>query len=271
MFAALFGVLAVVGEEHPRACKAIDQLVQAPGCRVSECRLGGFSTVLLGSEAGIRFETRGDLVLLDRECDAKSSIPDLFAKQKKSLQDLGFVVEGSEQVQQNYGAIVFQKNGQWLELTGLLLEGAPSLSIRSVRTDGKTQARRLGDDQPIEAAKPQEVVSTALSVSKETTPAVAPELATASGSDQDRQPRIVARTEAVVPAGLEQAAVTGITVEVALDEKGSIARILSTKGNPALLASALQAVRNWTFEPALASGKPVPGVLQLEVSFKNRR
>jgi hypothetical protein len=232
---------------------------------------------LLGSEVGIRFETRGDLILLDRECDAKSSIPDLFAKQKKGLQDLGFVVEGSEQVQENYGAIVFQKDGQWLELTGLLLEGAPSLSIRLVRTDGKTQARRRDPEQQptTEAAKPQPAVSAVAVEPKEIPgngkPPVSVELASASGSDQDRQPRVVARTDAMVPTGLEQAAASGISVEVALDEKGAIARILSTKGNPALLTAALQAVRNWTFEPALASGKPVPGILQLEVSFKNRR
>ena len=263
LFAGLFLASVVMGEEHPRACKAVEQLIQSPGCRLTECRLGGFSTVLLGSEEGPRFETRGDLMLLDHECEAKSTIPGLFATQKQKLQDLGFAVEGKAEVKENFGSIVFQKNGHWLELTGLLLEGAPAMSLRSVRTDGKTQARVLaqtGQTEVESAVVPPQPAAVV--------PVVPPEAPTASVADQDRQPRVLARTEALYPAGLEQAGAAGISMEVALDEKGAIARILSTKGNPALLTVALQAVRNWTFEPALASGKPVPTVLQLDVNFK---
>jgi len=267
LLAGLFLASVVLGQEHPRACKAVQQLIESPGCRLTECRLGWLSTVLLGSEEGPRFETRGDLTLLDHECDAKSTIPGLFAAQKQKLRDLGFAVEGSEQVKENFGAIVFQKDGHWLELTGLWLEGAPTMSLRSVRTDGKTQARVFAQSGEL-AAEPAVV---APPVPLATVPAMSPEASTASGADHDRQPKVVARTEAVYPVGLEQNGAAGISIEVALDDKGVIARILSTKGNPALLTSALQAVRNWTFEPALASGKPVPGILQLDVIFKTRR
>jgi hypothetical protein len=263
LFAVLFSISAAIrGEDQPRACKTAEQLIQAPGCRLTECRLGGFSTVLLGSEDGPRFETRGDLVMLDRECGAESTIPALFAAQKRKLLELGFAVEGTEQVKENYGSIVFQKDGQWLELTGLMLEGVPNLSVRSVRTDGKLQARRT-----------EETIRTAERVEPAAVPGVqvTADPVPALEADQNRQPKILSRAEAIAPEGLEQAAAGGISVEVALDERGSIARILSTKGNPSLLSAALQAVRTWTFEPAFASGKPVPAVLQLDVRFKNRR
>jgi hypothetical protein len=269
LLAVLFLISAVMKgeEEHPRACKAVHQLIQSPGCRLTECRLGGFSTVLLGSEEGPRYETRGDLVMLDRECEAKLTIPALFAAQKQKLLDLGFVVQGSEQVKENYGAIVLKTDGQWLELTGLVLEGVPTLSLRSVRMDHKLPVRN--SEQPLPVPSPvtptRTVLTGAQPVLTEASTSSGPN---AGGAGQDRQPRVLARADAIPPAGLERAAASGISVEVALDERGSIARVLSTKGNPALLTAALQAVRNWTFEPALASGKPVPGVLQLDVSFK---
>jgi hypothetical protein len=292
LFTGLSLAFMVMGGEYPRACKAVEQLVETPGCQLTECRLGGLSTVLLGSEEGVRFETRGDLLLLDHECDAKSSIPGLFSVQRQKLQALGFVVEGPAQVQENFGVIVFQKDGHWLELTGLLLEGAPSVSLRSVRTEKGAVVRRLDPLRPYagsEAAVPvqqqqQETLpQTGITAGKE---AEKPALVAAavespqplsaklvSTSDQSSLPKVVSKSEAVYPPGVETpsgGAAPSVVVEVAIDEKGSIARILSTKGNPALLTAALQSVRSWTFEPALASGKPVLGVLALEVNFKSR-
>lgn len=261
LFTGIFLASMVMGVEHPRACKAVEQLIETAGCQLTECRLGGLSTVLLGSEEGVRFETRGDLMLLDHECDARVTIPGLFTIQRQKLQELGFAVEGPAQVQEKFGSIVFQKGGHWLELTALMLEGAPSVSLRSVRTEKTASVRRL------EPEKAEAMPAAALPG------APAASVPVDAGADQNRLAKVVEKTEAAYPAGFDPASLNGtpILVEVALDEKGGIARILSTKGNPALLTAALQAIRSWTFEPALASGKPVAGVLELAVDFKTRR
>ena len=271
VFAGLFlASMLVEGEEFPRACKAVEQLVQTQGCRLTECRLGGLSTVLLGSEDGPRSEVRGDLLLLDHECDPKSTIPNLFSSQRRLLQEAGFVLEGSAVVQDNFGSLVFRKEGHWLELTALVLEGAPSVSLRSVRTDAKAPRPHVMESVPTASSsyqQPSAIATAAAVVMAKPEPQAAIE---AAGSET--LPRVTARSEAVLPADVKlESSMADVEVEVVIDEKGSIARILSTKGNPALLSSALQSIRSWTFEPALLAGKSVASVLRLYVQFQARR
>lgn len=271
VFAGLFlASMLVKGEEFPRACKAVEQLVQTQGCRLTECRLGGLSTVLLGSEDGPRSEVRGDLLLLDHECDPKSTIPNLFSSQRRLLQEAGFVLEGSAVVQDNFGSLVFRKEGHWLELTALVLEGAPSVSLRSVRTDAKAPRPHVMESVPTASSsdqQPSAIATAAAVVMARPEPQAAIE---AAGSET--LPRVTARSEAVLPADVKlESSMADVEVEVVIDEKGSIARILSTKGNPALLSSALQSIRSWTFEPALLAGKSVASVLRLYVQFQARR
>lgn len=76
----------------------------------------------------------------------------------------------------------------------------------------------------------------------------------------------------LIPAYPEELRLSGIQgqvgLEVAIDEKGMVTQVKVAKPlHPYLDFAAVQAVRQWTYEPAVQNGKPVPVVVKVTMIF----
>jgi TonB family protein len=82
-------------------------------------------------------------------------------------------------------------------------------------------------------------------------------------------PELVGKVEPRYTETGRRARLTGIViVEVIVDQEGCVRRPRVVKGLPmGLDKTALDAVRNWTFEPAVFQGKPVPVYYVLTINF----
>lgn len=78
------------------------------------------------------------------------------------------------------------------------------------------------------------------------------------------------RVEPVYPNEYRRAHINGIVVlEIAVSETGTVEHVSVLKSLAAGLdMAAADAVRKWTFKPAMKDGKPVPALFNLTISFK---
>jgi protein TonB len=73
----------------------------------------------------------------------------------------------------------------------------------------------------------------------------------------------------VLPEQARQAGVRGVViVEAMIDADGSVKQARVLRSIPLLDEAALEAVRQWRFEPTLLSGQPVPVIVTLTVNFQ---
>jgi periplasmic protein TonB len=65
-----------------------------------------------------------------------------------------------------------------------------------------------------------------------------------------------------------EARIQGVVVmEIRIDEHGSVDRAAVVRSVPALDAAAIEAVRQWEFEPTLLNGVPTPVIMTVTVQF----
>ena len=85
-----------------------------------------------------------------------------------------------------------------------------------------------------------------------------------------KAPRIVSRVAPRYPEAARRANVAGmVIIEVVIDERGNLVDARVLKPLPHGLAeAALDAVRQWTFEPGTLDGVPVKTVFNLTINFK---
>jgi TonB family protein len=82
-------------------------------------------------------------------------------------------------------------------------------------------------------------------------------------------PRLSQRVAPVYPEAAKKAGVEGtVVLSVTLDEKGHVIKARIIKSIPELDQAALDALRQWTYEPMTVDGKPRPVVLSVNVEFK---
>jgi TonB family protein len=83
-------------------------------------------------------------------------------------------------------------------------------------------------------------------------------------------PKVVHRVEPAYSDEARRNRVSGIVIlEVLIDATGHVTEVLPLKPLPyGLTAAAVDAVKQWTFEPATLAGKPVPVIFDLTVNFK---
>ena len=90
-------------------------------------------------------------------------------------------------------------------------------------------------------------------------------------ADNDGVPKPVSihRPEPVFPGAYRRARIRGIVMlEVAISKEGKVEDVRLLKSHaPGLDASALEAVRQWTFEPVQFEGKAIPVIYILPVAF----
>jgi TonB family protein len=83
-----------------------------------------------------------------------------------------------------------------------------------------------------------------------------------------KAPRKTYHVNPVYPAPAQEAGVEGIVVlETLIDEAGAVAQARVLRGVPLLDQAALDAVKEWKFQPTLMNGVPVPVIMTLTVSF----
>jgi len=81
--------------------------------------------------------------------------------------------------------------------------------------------------------------------------------------------RIVRRVDPVYPDLARQARISG-TVELTgvIGVDGHIRELQVVKGHPLLARAALEAVRQWIYEPTLLNGEPVEVIAPITVTFR---
>jgi protein TonB len=83
-----------------------------------------------------------------------------------------------------------------------------------------------------------------------------------------RPPRMVKHVDAVYPEEAKAAGVSGVVViEIKIATDGSVAEAAVLRSIPLLDQAALDAVRQWVYEPTLLNGEPVEVLVTVTVNF----
>lgn len=83
-----------------------------------------------------------------------------------------------------------------------------------------------------------------------------------------RPPKRVANAFPTYPEAAKAAGITGVVIiEALVDTEGAVAETKVVRGVPELDAAAVEAVRQWRYEPTLLNGDPVPVLMTVTVSF----
>lgn len=83
-----------------------------------------------------------------------------------------------------------------------------------------------------------------------------------------RQPAKLVHVDPVLPPLAAQANVRGVVlVEVTIDAQGAVSDAKVLRSIPLLDRAAIEAVRQWRFEPTLLNGRPVPVIMTVTVNF----
>jgi protein TonB len=87
-----------------------------------------------------------------------------------------------------------------------------------------------------------------------------------------KHPRLLQRIEPKYPDSLRAAKKNGLVVlQVTVDQQGSVLNpVVVRHSEPEFEAAALEAVRQWRYEPATAEGKPVAVYVTITISFKTQ-
>jgi TonB family protein len=84
-----------------------------------------------------------------------------------------------------------------------------------------------------------------------------------------RQPLKIADAAPVTPAVARQAGITGVVIlEITIGTDGRIREARILRSIPLLDQAALDAVRQWRYEPTLLNGMPVPVIMTVTVNFQ---
>ena len=82
-------------------------------------------------------------------------------------------------------------------------------------------------------------------------------------------PKIIKKVQPVYPEEARQAGVEGIVIlEVTTDKFGRVAAVRVLRSVPPLDQAAIEAVKQWVYEPVIIDGQPRPIVFTVTVSFK---
>ncbi|HSH16804.1 MAG TPA: energy transducer TonB, partial [Verrucomicrobiae bacterium] len=83
-----------------------------------------------------------------------------------------------------------------------------------------------------------------------------------------QQARLINRPNPVYPPLARQARIQGtVRLQAIIAKDGSISQLEVVSGHPLLVQSALDAVRQWRYQPTLLNGEPVEVVTTIDVVF----
>lgn len=89
--------------------------------------------------------------------------------------------------------------------------------------------------------------------------------------DEIIPPKAIKRVNPIYPKRARKAGVKGtVWLGVRTDAKGNVVEVKVLRSIPLLDQAAVDAVRQWKYEPFLSKGKPTPVVFSLGVTFRLR-
>jgi TonB family protein len=219
---------------------------------------------------------------------AMNQAPGSPAQQAGSARLFGTVSDASQARVPNATIIVSNKEGGTKEITSstaagefefrTLPLGRYSIEVRTPGFRPFQQALELHANEPRELDVILEVgeVAETVNVVAKAPPAAPPD----SRSGPPRRIRVGGNVQAtklihrVQPTYPEQAQVQGIQgtvlIEAVILKDGSMGamRVLNKLADPDLVASAVEAVKNWRYEPTLLNGQPIEVVTTITVNFR---
>lgn len=84
-----------------------------------------------------------------------------------------------------------------------------------------------------------------------------------------KQPKLIKKVEPVYPEIARQARVEGVVIiEATTDAYGRVAKVKALRSVPLLDQAAIDAVKQWVYEPMVVDGEPEGVVFTVTVSFK---
>lgn len=87
-----------------------------------------------------------------------------------------------------------------------------------------------------------------------------------------KPPRLIKKVNPVYPEAAVKAGVEGIVIlEVETDEQGNVVRTALLRSVPLLDQAAIEAVKQWKYEPAIIDGKPTGIIFTVTVAFRLNR
>jgi protein TonB len=95
---------------------------------------------------------------------------------------------------------------------------------------------------------------------------IAPKRITIGGNVQ--QAKLVRQPKPVYPPLAKQARISGVVhLAAVISKDGTIQDLKVISGHPLLIPSALEAVKQWVYQPTLLNGEPVEVSTQIDVNF----
>jgi protein TonB len=83
-----------------------------------------------------------------------------------------------------------------------------------------------------------------------------------------QQAKLLKQTAAVYPPDARSAGVTGtVRLNVVIAKDGTVENVNALSGPPQLIPAAVEAVRNWVYQPTLLNGDPVGVVSVVNINF----
>ena len=84
-----------------------------------------------------------------------------------------------------------------------------------------------------------------------------------------KEPLLVHRVEPTYPPLAKQTRIQGtVVIDAVIDEHGDIAEMKVLSGPPLLISAAMDAVRQWKYQPTYLNDEPVPVQLSVTVTFR---
>ena len=118
------------------------------------------------------------------------------------------------------------------------------------------------------SALPSGLSDSLMSTAARTPVAPGPASAPVKGG-QLQQPKLLSSVAAVFPATAKAARVQGdVTVDALIDATGKVASATVVNGNILLQQAALEAVRQWKYQPARLNGQPIAVHVVVDITFR---
>ena len=84
-----------------------------------------------------------------------------------------------------------------------------------------------------------------------------------------KPPRVLLRVDPVYPLLAQATRVRGVVViSAVIDAQGNPAEMRVVSGHPLLIAAAMNALKQWKFEPTILDGEPVPVSWDITITFQ---